>query len=177
MNLRWRQSEVESTDLDSSANPGDAAAIAVEAAKQYAGTTLSINYEAGLQALDGHFFGSEWTRLTGIEVKVVEHGFEEIHDETLANTDKLDVINLVPAWEGDFVDAGILEPLDDYMAQYYPEAELEGLHPTYRENWLVGDTTYGFPDDGDIHILYYRRDLFEDTENQTPPFKKNTVMI
>ena len=30
----------------------------------------------------------------------------------------------------------------------------------------VNDVTYGLPDDGDVFILYYRKDLFEDPENR-----------
>ncbi len=42
-------------------------------AKQYRGTTITIVWEAGLQALDPlNFSGPKWKELTGIEVKVVE---------------------------------------------------------------------------------------------------------
>jgi multiple sugar transport system substrate-binding protein len=30
----------------------------------------------------------------------------------------------------------------------------------------VDGTVYGLPDDGDVFILYYRTDLFDDPENQ-----------
>jgi len=150
---------------------GDAASIAVEAAKQYSGTTLTISYVAGLQAQDGYFFGPQWTNLTGIEVEVVEVPFEELYSNTiadhLAGTSSVDIINVVPAWMGDFAAAGVLEPLDDFVNQYYPPEELEDIHPTYLNNWSkVGDVTYAIPDDGDVHILYYQRDLFEDPDNQ-----------
>jgi multiple sugar transport system substrate-binding protein len=151
---------------------GSAADIAVEAANQYAGSKIVISYEAGLQAQDGYFFGPQWTQLTGIEVEVVEVPFEEIFpttmNEALAGTSSVDVINAVPAWLGDFAAAGALEPLDEYIAKYYPSDELEDIHPTYLNNWSkVGDVTYGIPDDGDVHIMYYRLDLFEDEENQS----------
>ena len=50
-----------------------AAQTAVDAAKQYAGTEISIVWEAGLQALDPlNFSGPKWKELTGIDVKVIE---------------------------------------------------------------------------------------------------------
>src|SRR3546814_11330560 len=53
--------------------------IAVEAAKQYAGTEITIVWEAGLQALDPlNFSGPKWEELTGIKVKVVEVPTEEM---------------------------------------------------------------------------------------------------
>lgn len=30
-----------------------------------------------------------------------------------------------------------------------------------------GGTVYGLPDDGDVFVLYYRKDLFEDPENMS----------
>ena len=61
----------------------DAAAKAVEAAKQFSGSTITVVAEAGLQALlDTQYTGPEWEKLTGIKVKVVELPFEEIYPKT-----------------------------------------------------------------------------------------------
>ncbi len=50
-----------------------AAEVAVKAAQQYKGQTITIVWEAGLQALDPlNFSGPKWEELTGIKVKVVE---------------------------------------------------------------------------------------------------------
>ncbi|MBL8153385.1 MAG: extracellular solute-binding protein [Anaerolineae bacterium] len=149
---------------------GDAASIAVEAAKQFAGSTITIMYEAGLQAQDGYGFGPKWTELTGINVEVVEVPFNEMYqnpiNDALAGTAQYDIINVIPAWMGDFVSIGVLEPLDSYIEKYYPAAELADILPTYADNWSkVGGVTYGLPDDGDVHIMYYRSDIFEDPEN------------
>src|SRR5215831_16053460 len=48
------------------------------------------------------------------------------------------------------------------------------IAPTYRDNQMkVGGKIYGFPDDGDVFIMYYRRDLFEDPAVQKA-FKDKT---
>ena len=50
-----------------------AASRAVQEAKKYAGSTITIVWEAGLQSLDPlNFSGPKWEQLTGIKVKVVE---------------------------------------------------------------------------------------------------------
>src|SRR5829696_5108545 len=50
-----------------------AADRAVAEAKKYAGSTLTIVWEAGLQALDPlNFSGPKWEQLTGIKLKTVE---------------------------------------------------------------------------------------------------------
>ena len=86
----------------------DAAAKAVEAAKQFAGSTITVVAEAGLQALlDTQYTGPEWEKLTGIKVKVVELPFEEIYPKTLlekqAGTGGYDVVLISPAWLADMV--------------------------------------------------------------------------
>ena len=56
-----------------SAQAETAAERAVREAQQYRGTTITITWEAGLQALDPlNFSGPKWEELTGIKVKVVE---------------------------------------------------------------------------------------------------------
>jgi len=62
----------------------DAAAKAIEAAKQYSGTTITVTAEAGLQALlDTQYTAPEWEKLTGIKVNIVELPFEEIYPKTI----------------------------------------------------------------------------------------------
>ena len=149
-----------------------AAERAVEAAKQYAGEEISIVWEAGLQSLDPlNFSGPKWEELTGIEVKVIEvptaEMFTKILQEHRAGTGAYDALNVIPSWMPDLVKAGALEELDPYVDKYGYRAELENIAPTYRDNQMkVDDKIYGFPDDGDLFVLYYRKDLFEDAENQ-----------
>ena len=90
---------------------------AVEEAKKYAGSTINIVWEAGLQALDPlNFSGPKWTELTGIEVRVVEvqtaEMFTKIMQEFRAGTGAYDSLNVIPAWMPDLANAGALEPLD-----------------------------------------------------------------
>ncbi|MGH6899570.1 MAG: ABC transporter substrate-binding protein [Geminicoccaceae bacterium] len=145
---------------------------AVAEARQYAGTTLTITWEAGLQALDPlNFSGPLWEELTGISINVVEIPFDEMFVKTMAEfragTGAYDVLNVVPSQMPDLVSAGVIEPLDDDIDKYGFREHLQTIAPVYRDNWMtVNDVTYGLPDDGDVFILYYRKDLFEDPDNQ-----------
>ena len=85
-----------------------AAAKAIEAAKQFGGSEITVVAEAGLQALlDKQYTGPEWEKLTGIKVNVVEANFEEIYPKTIlerqAGTGAFDVLLISPAWLADFV--------------------------------------------------------------------------
>ena len=131
-------------------------------------------WEAGLQSLGPqNFSGPKWEELTGIKVNVIESQVNEMFPKMLqehrAGTGAYDVLSVVPAWMGDMVRAGAVEPLDEYVDKYGYRDELEDIGDVYRENQMrVGDTIYGFPDDGDVLILYYRKDIFEEMGLSVP---------
>lgn len=161
-----------SIGLIGSAQAQSAADRAVEAAKQYAGTTLNVFYEAGLQPLDPkNFTGPLWEELTGIKINVIESPVDQMFTKTMqahrSGSGAYDVINVIPNQLPDLALSGALEPLDDYVAKYGYLEELNGIAPVYRDNQMkVEGKIYGLPDDGDVLILYYRRDLFDDPDNQ-----------
>ena len=160
--------------LSTQAVAQSAAEIAVEAAKEYAGTEITIVWEAGLQSLDPlNFSGPKWKELTGIDVKVIEVStaemFTKIMQEHRAGTGAYDALNVIPSWMPDLARAGALEPLDDYVDKYGYREELQEIAPVYRDNQMkVGDTIYGFPDDGDVFLFYYRTDIFEENGLEPP---------
>jgi multiple sugar transport system substrate-binding protein len=158
-----------------------AAEIAVKAAQQYKGQTITIVWEAGLQSLDPlNFSGPKWKELTGIDVKVVEVStaemFTKIMQEYKAGTGAYDALNVIPAWMPDLANAGALEPLDAYVDKYGYRDELQKIAPTYRDNQMMVDgKIFGFPDDGDVFLFYYRKDIFEDAAIKEA-FKAKTGM-
>lgn len=150
----------------------NAADRAVEAARQYAGETLNITWEAGPQARDLlGYSGPIWEQLTGVRINVVEIPINELFTRTIAEhragTGAYDLLNVVPAWMPDMVGAGVLEPLDSYVDKYGYRDELDDIAPAYRDNQMTyGDQIYGLPDDGDVFLLYYRTDLLGDEANR-----------
>ena len=145
-----------------------AAERAVNEAKKYSGTTITVVWEAGLQSLDPlHFSGPKWKELTGIDVKVVEVApedmFTKIMQDYRSGAGGYDALNVVPAWMPDLANAGALEVLDPYVDKYGYRDELQKIAPTYRDNQMkVAGKIYGFPDDGDVFVMYYRKDVFDD---------------
>lgn len=149
-----------------------AADRAVQEAKKFAGSTITIVWEGGLQSLDPlNFSGPKWEQLTGIKVKVVEvqtaEMFTKIMQEYRAKTGAYDALNVIPAWMPDLANAGALEVLDPYVDKYGFREELQTIAPIFRDNQMtVNGKIYGFPDDGDVFILYYRKDVFEDPDTK-----------
>jgi multiple sugar transport system substrate-binding protein len=87
--------------------------------------------------------------------------FTKIMQEFRAGTGAYDALNVIPAWMPDLVQAGALEQLDSYVDKYGYRAELQTIAPTYRDNQMTVDgKIYGFPDDGDVFVFYYRKDIF-----------------
>jgi len=156
--------------VSGTASAESAAQRAVNAAKPLCagGKTITIVWEAGLQSLDPlNFSGPMWEKATGCKVKVVEVStaemFTKIMQEFRAGTGAYDALNVIPAWMPDLVQAGALEPLDAFVDKYGYRDELKTIASTYRDNQMtVNGKIYGFPDDGDVFIMYYRKDLFAD---------------
>src|SRR6185312_9766582 len=148
------------------AHAESAAERAVKEAQKYRGQTITIVWEAGLQSLDPlNFSGPKWEKLTGIKVKVVEVAtaemFTKIMQEYRAGTGAYDALNVIPSWMPDLAQAGALENLDPYVDKYGFRNELKKIAPTYRDNQMtVNGKIYGFPDDGDVFLFYYRKDIF-----------------
>lgn len=170
--LSWLAAAALAVGFAGSANAQSAAERAVAEAKQYSGTTITIVWEAGLQALDPlNFSGPKWKELTGIEVKVVEVAtaemFTKIMQDYRSGAGAYDALNVIPAWMPDLANAGALEPLDAYVDKYGFRDELQKIAPTYRDNQMMVDgKIFGFPDDGDVFVMYYRKDILGDPANQ-----------
>lgn len=163
---------VAATGLPGSARAASAADAAAAAAMKLGGGEITIVWEAGLQALDPlNFSGPMWERLTGIKVKVIEvptaEMFTKILQEHRAGTGAYDALNVIPAWMPDLVRAGALEPLDALVDKHGYREELKEIAPVYRDNQMtVNGKIYGFPDDGDVFVMYYRTDVLTDPKIQ-----------
>ena len=141
------------------------AATAIAAAKKYSGQTITLTYEAGLQALDPkNFSGPLFEKLTGVKSAVVEAPFADLYTkaiaEHIAKSGAFDVLDVSPAWIPDFADRGVILPIDGSVSKYKAQSTFADLHPLYRLLSKHKGKTWGFFDDGDVWILYYRKDVF-----------------
>ncbi len=73
---------------------------------------------------------------------------------------------VVPAWLADLAIAGALEPLDPYVQKHNYAASLQDILPPFRELCYYNGKLYTLEDDGDVFLLYYRKDLFGDPKHQ-----------
>lgn len=162
----------ETVEVTTGGGATNSADRAIEEAKKYAGTEINVVWEAGLQPQDPLTFAPQFEELTGIKVNIVDLPFLDMYtkqiQDHLTGGGSYDVITFTPSWLIDFVNAGVVEPLNPYIEKYMNPADMESYLDVYGSQGYgrMGDTWYGLPDDGDVFILYYRQDLFEDEANQ-----------
>jgi multiple sugar transport system substrate-binding protein len=100
-------------------------------------------------------------------IKIVELPVTEMYEkqitEMAAATGAFDIIEFCPSWKGDYW--RFLLPLDDYMKQWDPD--WEDIMPSIRDSYSNWEgKIYGIPEDGDVHILYYRKDALDNSDYQ-----------
>lgn len=90
----------------------------------------------------------------------------KILPQLLSRRPRFDWVQFPSLFFGAFAETGMLEPLDDYFAQYEGSQDyLDWVMPAYREFYTKwGGQTYGIVLDGDIHLLHYRKSYFENPE-------------
>jgi len=153
------------------ANAETAGDRAVAAAQKYSGTTLSLHSEAGLQALGWELWNAtQWKELTGIVVDQTSAPVNEMFVTTVQDfrgPANFDVLDVAPAYLPDLVEIGAVVPLNDWMDEFGYWDDYNDIAGAYKGWGEYKGEVYGFPDDGDVHVMMYRKDLIdEDADNQ-----------
>ena len=96
----------------------------------------------------------------GVEIELV--GYNDVRRLALSNaasnSQAYDLISFDVVWLGEYVERGVLDPLDDAFAA---GCERNGFLKQALRDCMAGDTTYGFPIQPHSELLWYRADLFE----------------
>jgi multiple sugar transport system substrate-binding protein len=135
--------------------------------------TLTVVGDAGQNLAPWEFWKDELKK-AGITIKIVEVPFDGVYEkektEFIAGSGAFDIVTFYPTYIGDFAGNGYLEPLDAYI-QKQPasvwDPNMADLVTPFRElydKW--NGKTYALTIDGDIHMMVYRKDLFENADEQ-----------
>lgn len=74
--------------------------------------------------------------------------------------DQADLVIIPPRHLDLFISQGLIQPIDPWIDTTDPW--YTDILPVYRNLYMrFGDRFYGFVYDGDLHLLFYRKDLFE----------------
>ncbi len=135
--------------------------------------TVNVIGDAGHNMVQYDFWADDFAKM-GIKINQIGVGFNDIYTkekaEFVAASGAFDVVTFYPAYIGDFAGNGYLEPLDDYMkktpASVYDPHQDDMIAP-FRELYnKFGGKTYALTIDGDILIFQYRKDLFDNPDEQ-----------
>ena len=136
--------------------------------RRYEGQTVVVTSQTG-PVISGPIakFGPAWEEATGAKIELVTYPFgqmfEKLRTELATGTYNSDLFNIIPGWAGEFVGAGYLETVPDWVKDLIG---MDDYYPTYRDVSFWGDEMYGVVYDGNVHNLFYRRDLFENADYQ-----------
>lgn len=158
-------------DLVSSAHAqeaGDAASRAASAATALArrkpGARLRIlepfNTLAQLRPIV-----ERWTKDTGIPVEHIEVPALEINQRILQK-EPFDVALARPPGIPDFAASGVLVDLTELAQQYDPDRHAKGCEVLYNVADFYQGRLFGFCCDGDALVMFYRKDLLDNPEEQ-----------
>jgi multiple sugar transport system substrate-binding protein len=107
----------------------------------------------------------------GINVRIVEApdgtSYQEAMKDHRAGGGRYDILMHFPRFNGDLTSSGCLLPLDDLITKHNAQPLFDGIEDAYRilyTQW--GGKTIGVPVDGDVGMMYYRKDAFENPEHQ-----------
>ena len=132
------------------------------------GQTVTVMGDGGHNMNVFGFWMPEW-RKAGIKLKAIEVPFADVYSkekaEFIAGTSAVDLVVFYPAYIGDFASNGYLRPLGSYIKKSNPH--LNDVITAFRKLYLGwAGQTYALPEDGDVHLFIYRKDLLNNPAEQ-----------
>jgi multiple sugar transport system substrate-binding protein len=131
-------------------------------------------YSAGQRgAISGplYFWRNKFEELTGATYDIVEIPFEELREKVFTDlqtgTGRYDVITNCSNYYGDYIANDWILPIDKYFNDpRMPKWDRASIAPAVANLYKWGDHWYGANNDHDAQILYYRKDIINDSKWQ-----------
>ena len=112
----------------------------------------------------------QWTKETGIPVAHIEIAGESISQKLLqeaaTKSGAFDIALAVTHGVPDFAESGAFVDLTEFAKQYNPDRDAKGCHALYNVGDFYQGRLYGLCADGDTYLMFYRKDLLDNTEEQ-----------
>jgi multiple sugar transport system substrate-binding protein len=116
---------------------------------------------------------AKWKALTGIDVQSIAVAYPEMYEKIMAEaavkSGAYDVLCMKPFWLGDFVNAGVIACITDWVREYDPRIHGQPDGIIYPLDWgmcCLGKEYYAIAVDADINLAFWRKDLFTDPKEQ-----------
>jgi multiple sugar transport system substrate-binding protein len=116
--------------------------------------------------------GPDFEALTGARIEVTTVPFADLYQTILTDqatgTNSYDAFVLAPQWLADYVTPGYFADLSERVAND-PDIAWDDISPFFR-NFIstYNGSIYMIPLDGDLHLVYYRTDVFAEAGIEPP---------
>ncbi len=151
---------------------GVAALLASAIPSQAAKVTVNWATLAGFYTDVAQKLADKFEAQTGIKVNIINIDLAQLYEkeviEAMGQTGAYDLVTYHTLWKPEFVNAGWLMPLDDFMAKSDPKAlALDDIAPSMLAmSNQSGGKTYGLPFYTFTMGYFYRQDLFDDKSEE-----------
>jgi multiple sugar transport system substrate-binding protein len=145
------------------------AGIPVAAQAEKYDTTLNIMSHPG-QILPIYTHHTKFLKDTyGISMNLLESpdptSYQDSFKDLNSGGGRYDMVMHFPRFNGDLTSAGYLMPLDDLIAKHKLGGLFDNITDAYRKLYCEwGGNTIAIPVDGDVAMMYYRKDAFQSAD-------------
>jgi multiple sugar transport system substrate-binding protein len=134
------------------------------------GTKINVFVDGGINVFPFELFKDRIKEESGIELilnPVAQADvYTKLKNEFVSGTGAFDLVVFFPMLLPEFVNMGNLRPMDDLLGVRDPK--LNDIITPYRKLYCEYEgKLYALPYDGDLHVYYYRKDLFAHPEEKT----------
>ncbi len=135
------------------------------AAQKYAGESINLLIIQP-HALTGKKIAEDFEAATGAKVNVTAAPYDQVGVKATldhqSGADEFDVVDYYYVYKGQLAEDGVIRDVTDWIERDRAEIEPDDLIPTIYDTYtLHKGRRYGLPYDGDSHLLFYNRELFD----------------
>lgn len=138
------------------------------------GATIQLSIDEGHNTLPFEWYRDSIAEETGVSLENIDGvGFTEVFESQMtefnAQSDEYDLVSFYPQYLGTYAANGHLTALDDLLEIDGWDPKFDDILDPFRQMYTQwGGSTYALPIDGDVLMLVYRRDLFDEHSISVP---------
>lgn len=142
-----------------------ASSTALASGNKYAGRTVNLLIIQP-HVVTGKKIAEDFERLTGAKVNVTAVPYDQVSVKATldvqSGANQFDVIDYFYTYKGQLAEDGVIEDVTDLIERDKAEIQPEDFIQTIYDQYTLHDgRRYGLPYDGDSHLLFYNRELFD----------------
>ncbi|APG95159.1 ABC transporter substrate-binding protein [Sinorhizobium americanum] len=142
-----------------------ASSTALASSNKFAGRTINLLIIQP-HVVTGKKIAEDFEKLTGAKVNVTAVPYDQVSVKATLDVqlgaNEFDVIDYFYTYKGQLAEDGVIEDVTDLIERDKAEIQPEDFIRTIYDQYTLHDgRRYGLPYDGDSHLLFYNRELFD----------------